>query len=851
MNGQNLQIYFESDLLERVQITEPFGFDVATFTVLQDKDRIGRDVTYGNEEVSLRFERGFFERTDAEYALPDGTMTNLLSMGLPFILDEIADRGFEMQMKFIISNNGVDFVVGLLDAAKSTTDERTYFECKVVQDTNRMVYKRQEDTKIDVFLDKDLNGNTIEPLGTESILIRPTPIEQYAKWTSTGDPDSGFSVVFAQDIFPDVNVGVNPAQVLASGSTIENALAFISSKYALQDAAGDLFVPNGGNNFTYLQAKNEMTNVSIELTNINASTTQIIDDSIGNNVITGDGRTRLLITVGANYATPRLVIPVWEHLHNYPSFDPDAAVSPTSFAPVLIPLIQRGERVYIYFENSVEATFDNDTDDASYQVLNTVSTIDIEITATSTAISSVVKAVRYTGLFEQSAKSINGFPLIAPRYQEGGEFYPRFAINGWGLRGFDDRPFYVTWKDLTGNLQETRSDYQILPDAVFMAKWRDFYPDREIASFAHAYTLQDQPNRDLEIKFNPLYTAKTIDYKYRNYEKEDTADNTRRSIHTEAQFKFANSQVDSGKKIEVDIIVDPIKIEKLRKQAVTTDPNKATTDDDNIIVIDTVALDPGATGTFTANLLQRYNDSDQLQILNTANDGESNSAGFQWDSLGFEVGDVVTITVGQNAGTWSVYSITPTVLTLTVFGVAPMFEGTDILTFSYPLTNVSLVNRTSEDYDVITGLPMQFSNIDCSLKRNMLNYYGDYMATANLYHNAESISCTYFKNLSEDSNVTTQKSGELPITEFAAITPDQLPAPYLSAKTLSSRLVLTFEQAKAMVDAYNTVYDDGTIGGYVSVFDGNGIARKAYMTEMSETWKTGLMDFDGEIKYDG
>lgn len=853
MDGQRFRLFLESDLLERVQITEPFKFDGATFTVEQDKDRLGRDVTFGSEEVSLRFEKGFFEKADAPYTLPNGEVVDFRSMGLPFILDELSSRGFEMQMRLVISNNGVDFIVGLLDAVTGVTDERNYFECKVVQDTERMVISRQEETKVDVYSDKDINGNDITPLTSTPILIKPLPLFQTATWTSTGATASGFATDFPTgSIFGNISVGVNNSQQLQGNSTIENTLAYISSVFALTPAAGGLYAPSLGLNFTYLQARNELTNVKIDLTDIDATSTQHATDGVGNFVVTAEGISRLLILVGSNYADPRLIITVWEYTHAYPSLDPDSVTVPTSFPTVEIPLIKRGERVYIYFENHATAVFDNADGSGvtQYDVLMTQETMTVNISATSTAIASVVQAVRYTSLFEQNLLSINGMPLIAPRYQVGGEFYPRFAINGYGMRGFSDRPFYVTWKGLTSNLRETCSDYQVLPEGVFMGIYRDFYPDVEILSLSHQYELDDLPHRDLEIEPNARYTNKLLEWRNKNYEKEETAQNTLASIHTEAQLKFANSQVDGIVKIEVDIIVDPVKIEKLRKQAVTTDPLKASNDDDNIVVVDTIEIEDGTQLSFSANLLQRFNDSDQLQILNSANDGEDNDAGFQWDTLGISETDTITITDGENAGSWQVFSITPTVITLTPFFLGANFEGVDVLTFTYTITGVTLMNRTNEGFTSIIGLPEDFSNLNYSIKRNLLNYWGEYLATINTWHSNEDILNTYFKNLDAVNNVTTQKDDEEAITEFAPITFNQLPAPLLTTQTLRSRLVVKYEQALSMYEAYNTVHDNGTIGGYVTVFDAYNMPRKIYMTKSSYTWTSGVMDFEGEIKHD-
>ena len=92
---------FKSDTIGRLEITEPIGFDGATFTIEQDKKRYGRDVTYGNEEVSLDFYSGVY--------------SNGLTFEFENLINYYKEFGFESEVEFIVNKNGIDFVVGLLD----------------------------------------------------------------------------------------------------------------------------------------------------------------------------------------------------------------------------------------------------------------------------------------------------------------------------------------------------------------------------------------------------------------------------------------------------------------------------------------------------------------------------------------------------------------------------------------------------------------------------------------------------------------------------------------------------------------------------------------------------------------
>jgi hypothetical protein len=101
MENFTFYLNFKNDATGLIEITEPVKFDGASFTVEQDKSRYGRDISYGNEEVSLEFY--------------DGTFNNGLTMGLFQLLDYYKTYGFESEVEFILNKNGVNFTIGLLD----------------------------------------------------------------------------------------------------------------------------------------------------------------------------------------------------------------------------------------------------------------------------------------------------------------------------------------------------------------------------------------------------------------------------------------------------------------------------------------------------------------------------------------------------------------------------------------------------------------------------------------------------------------------------------------------------------------------------------------------------------------
>jgi len=173
MENFTFYLNFKNDATGLMEITEPVKFDGASFTVEQDKGRYGRDISFGNEEISLEFYDGIFE--------------NGLTMGLFQLLDYYKTYGFESEVEFILKKNGINFTIGLLDFQMAKTDLLTYFECKIIQENNRAIINRRKDINVDVFSDKDLDLNTITPLITENILLKAKPVLQVSEWKSVGE----------------------------------------------------------------------------------------------------------------------------------------------------------------------------------------------------------------------------------------------------------------------------------------------------------------------------------------------------------------------------------------------------------------------------------------------------------------------------------------------------------------------------------------------------------------------------------------------------------------------------------------------------------------------------------------
>jgi hypothetical protein len=788
MEDFTFYLNFKNDATGLVQITEPVKFDGASFTVEQDKGRYGRDISYGNEEVSLEFYDGIFD--------------NGLTMGLFQLLDYYKTYGFESEVEFILKKNGVTFTVGLLDFQMAKTDLLTYFECKVIQENNRAIINRRKDINVDVFSDKDLDLNTITPLETESILLKAKPLYQASEWKSVG------SNSFPVDSTDPVKFfcGFNFAQTNVTYG-IENSLGFLENT---------IYTGNflDFDKFGLVYAQNRLSKINVKATiDMTYTVTQ--------GVIPDFGFMALYLCWGDTFdpsisSTTRQIM----YEDTWGSGVEKTVLLNDTFE-FTIDEIESGSKIWMFWAS---AGYVDCNVDVVHRDFN------IKVNAVSTSIDSIIKGVRYVDLFKQNIKSISGLTVDAPKLDIEGEFYEQFAFNGKLIRQFTDKPFYVSFKDLSEGLQEVNADYQINQNNVFIGQYNDFYNNVDLGGYLQA------PDSDFNTNFNDRYTINTFNYSYKSYEQNRDEANTVDSIHTDAQFLMPNKLVENNKKVEVNHIRDPFSIESARRQGINTKETTSLDNDDKIFLIDIYPLPSGSMGGFGSRLLMRLN-AGKLEILNNTLDGSG--IPFNWTLLGFIVGSDFNIIAGKNIGNYTVYSINETNILLLPIGFTPSFEGDGFIKTEYPLNNVNYVNRTNEGFTEILNLSSgdNFSNLRYSIKRNM-KYWSSYLKTASKYKPSGIIQNTFFKNnglLSTkygSETVATVEGGNINVTDLS----DAI----LSPMYYKTKVVAEFETVKTLLDNL------ATQKGFIRVVDTNNRVLKIHPTKLDYEWVTNLLTIEGE-----
>ena len=786
MENFTFYLNFKNDATGLVEITEPVKFDGASFTVEQDKGRYGRDISYGNEEVSLEFYEGTFD--------------NGLTMGLTKLLDCYKNYGFESEVEFILKQNGTTFTVGILDFQMAKTDLITFFECKVIQENNRAIIKRRNDINVDVFSDKDLDLNPITPLATENILLKAKPVVQLSQWLSD---DFG---AFAGRIPPAVNTAIQVVK-----SNVENTL----TPFSVGSSGGFL---NYCNDFRYVYALNNLTNVKLKID-------VDIDFHYETELGTGSSSAGFKLYY-AIFDYPAVLSPFPLNVVIY-----DKTITGTTIEDFNITTVFNVGIDNIPVGKSLSIFFDLDWDTAHLdRTFFNFKKINIDITGTSTAIDSVIKGVRYIDLFKQNIKSISGLTVDAPRFDIAGEFYEQFAFNGKLIRQYNNKPFYVNFKDLTEGLQEVNADFQINDNNVFLGKYDDFYTNNDLGGYLQA------PDNEFISNFNERYTINSFDYAYKTFEENKDEANTVDGIHTKANFLLPNKLVENTKKIEVNHIRDPFAIESARRQGINTKESTSLDNDDKLFLIDVYPLPSGSMGGFGAKLLMRLNDG-KLEILNNTLNGDGTP--FNWTLLGFNLGSNFEILSGVNVGDYTVFEMTETNIKLTPIGFTPTIEGDHFIKVEYPLNNVNYVNRTNQGFTEIDNLASgdNFSNLRYSIKRNMM-HWSSYLKTASKYKPNGIIQNTFFKN---NGLLSTKYGAEtVPTIEGANINVTDLSDAILSPMFYKTKVVASFETVKTLLDNL------ATQKGFIRIVDTNDAVVKIHPTKLDYEWVTNLLTIEGE-----
>lgn len=750
---------------EEIEILEPINFDASSFIVEQDKKKYGRDVYKGNEEISLYFGDEIGEPLEIERVLNNGMILRHKNSGLGLLLNANNNYGTEA-IVFWKLQFGTESILFELDFGTAKTDNLTYIELKVIQNTEQAKIKRREKIKIDAFATKDLDDNVITPITTQKLFMKAKPITQISEWGDETQKD-------IQWIFTDNDDYFSPfIQVKNYG--INDTLSFISYHTSV---IRDL---------SLIKASNLLTNIRVEIK---------LDY-------------RILFLLNTSPFTLKIG---------------KVNEDNTNFELLYSEVLDKTENIDISY--TLDTIINGSVEIGRYLTVfidaGRISNIriyenNIKITTTSTAISSVIDSVRYIDLIKQNYKAIGAKPLIAPKFDIGGQFYNNFCFNGKLIRQLQD-PFYLELNDTLESLEEFCADSQINESNNFIGQYNDFYPNIDLGGFLI------NPDKEFSIEKNERYLINKFTFGYKNYQKDNTEkDNTLDAIHTDSEWYVPNNKSENEKKVDLPFSRDHFLAEYLRRRV--TNNTTADVDDDTIFIFDVIELAPNSREEFTAVLKFQKSDADNTFKL-LANEN------FSWDLLGFQLGNQIFV----NSIPYNAIEITPSLLTLSYGGGDA--SGEEVFTINYPLTGVQYTIRTNEGLTYSENLlnPNVYGNLRYSIKRN-IKYWNNYLATAGKFIPTKEISNSYFK---ANGNAITKFAGETEnIKENESIIISEITDnKILSQNIINTTVTASFERVKELLEKLQTINTDNSIGGFIRVQDQNGRILKGYIQKLENTWK--------------
>lgn len=722
------KLNFKNDGFGIVQIDQPKGYESVELNLDQKTGLMGRDVSFSGSEYQFSFSvnrNHYFEK----------------------IMYYLNLYGFESDVELIIQETGFDDIIFELDFSTADTNEYDIFTCNAIQKASLQIVKRRKEVKVDLFSDKDVDGNYIKPLIPKNMLLLSKPVRQYSKWEQTSEYYNNLNAV---------SIVAVSRYYLINPCNNYNKNEISSTLIPFETTTKTNSTPENSD-FKYVEAKTNLKNVIIDCGNLDIKIVTDVDNG-GNGYID----IRYEIRYGNTYSSA-----ITTTLFSTYQTEQKTFTFNESLPTINIPEIKRGEFIWINFIAKVRQSDSNIifgvvTPPKRFEAVVTIKPMTISISADSTSYNTVVPTLRLIDVMKQVVKSISGLNVDAKRFENGGEFYDNVLFNGNLLRNAkkedkpysnllknakkEDKPypFYISLSDIEKSLTEMKGDWEIdSNENVFFGIEKDFYSNEEIWFFDNVQFSGTKKTS------NPIYSLNEFGLKYKSYQslKEGEELNSADAIHGESMWTFYNKKVENKKDVSIEWVRDPFMLKQQQEKSFEVTESTATQDDDTLFCVDIVNTEFDQSFIEVTTLNHAYNTT--KAELSLTNNGEIN-----FIILGIEVGSIFEIkSPDQNTGFYTVLTVGETTLTLSrndTLLLSSANDGIRSTTYKYIISKDSIpfTNRTSEDITGINGLNIgdKFSNLRYSLKRNIENYYNSHIATANLWWKDKPLLNSIYKN---------------------------------------------------------------------------------------------------------
>jgi len=759
---------FKSDSKGKVEIVEPFEFEKITFSLKQKPNGMGRDMAFGADKNMLEF-------TDQA----DHQLKQLLYYNRRF--------GFESDVELTIEVDDENKYICNLDFKTADTDGLTYFKCSVMEDSKLQIINTRLSTKVNLFANTDIDGNYIEPLVGENMLILAKPVYQTSQWKDDIEKTTSLVAKFF------MNFARNQTQYEIDNSYVPFVLGTDD---------------DGIKDNPLIEFQDNSTNITLRLNlRING-----YDPSLGNNI-------SLAYFIGSKA-----------------DFNPNSSGNVIGSASdvggltyngeINIASANRGDFVWIYAFMPF----------GSPVVQFTSHYYDVIIRANTINYNSVAKSIRLIDVMRQVIKSISGLQITAPAFDVGGLLYDNRLVDGNLLRGINDRAFSVSLEDIEKSLTEFKADFEIGSDGkVFFGLENEFYRNEEMMFFPATQFSE------MHETYNPKYTVNEFHYLYKNFQskKENEVANSSDTIHGESKYSFFAKKVENKKVVEIEWVRDAFLIEEARGKALEISTKTSYQDDDSLFAIDSINTLYDVSFIESSKLEHTKDLSNNRLVLR--NDGSNN-----FIVLGIVIGsDFVIQTPDTNAGAYTVYSVSENQLELTknTGTISGAGNGVRQTVYRYTLKkeDIPFTNYTNQGFTETENLNADFSysNRRYSIRSNIDNFWNSYLAAANLYWKDKSIKNFWYKNNPE----YTFKYGGVKVIEGSEINPTNP----IVTPVMYEDIVFSDVEFSDFIILTNKIR---SIRGYIRAIDNNFRVIKLFPVDVVYNLKDKLLSIKAEQKHE-
>jgi hypothetical protein len=805
---------------ELYQISEPSGFDAANFVVKQNEERFSCDIIYGNDQINLMFYKGNFERSENKQVQDvNGRTSNYLDNGLNWILETRDRFGFEGKIEYILKKDNASFTTGLLDMAIPDTDGVSFFGCTVIQNNQVSDYKKHEGTTINMFGTKNIKGQTITPAATLKVLRKSVP--------SFNDSKFECKDLFGEDFIAQGNFHVKTEWYYYNNlitkvvDELDYTLEFNNKRVGTGDDPDDSVI----HQFTIFKAKDNTQDIKIIIKELVMSILTLVENS-------GDGfcDNEIIVSWGYDPVNPlgsqTLISAIGLDENN-------GYISPSQDYTIDIPYLPIDAEIWFFGRSKIRQSGELGSANMRFKAIIDISKYTIDISATSIALDSVLKGVRYINMMKQCSKFINNLPINAPRFDIGGEFYDQVCFNRALISQDTTRPFNTTFKEILGSVQEVCGDYKITKNEIFAGQYPDFYKNIEIGVFKII------PSADYREDWSDRAKINNFVFGYKTFEQNRLSKNTIGDIHTESKWIVPNSMVENSKEIQIDLVRSAYSQQVAVNLEVST-PQTSDENDDKVYIVDIVENTETANN-FSANLTMNWING-RLNLSNKNSTTANENAVINWKISGAEKDEEFIIVSGVNVGTYSVFSVTAALIVLeSITTISEEINGDHVIQMQIPYTGVDYVTRTNQDF-IISGKSASnyYPNLKYSIRENM-KYWESFLNTACQFNQDKTITNSYFKN---DPDLTTQFDEGIIYTQKADIPVSSLNEKLITSKLPKLKVACDFNQ---IIDLLNVLE---TTDGFVRCYNIDGKIIRGFIQDLDYTWKTNELNLVLEEKYE-